>query len=73
MLYGDYEPKPSDQYKVPEIVADANKPTAWVERDNKQPLSFQAVGQSQAMTLVPLYQVIDNRYAVYWKVNNKSV
>jgi uncharacterized protein len=73
MLYGDYEPKPSDQYKVPEIVADANKPTAWVERDSKQPLSFQAIGQSQAMTLVPLYQVIDNRYAVYWKVNNKSV
>ncbi|HZQ20069.1 MAG TPA: glycoside hydrolase family 127 protein [Terriglobales bacterium] len=72
MQYGDYEPKPADQYKVPEIIAD-NKPTAWVEPDNKQPLSFQAVGQSQAMTLVPLYQVINHRYAVYWKVQNKSV
>lgn len=73
MLYGDYEPKPTDQYKVPEIVADANHPTAWVEVDSQQPLRFQAVGQPQAITLVPLYQVIDNRYAVYWKVSNKAV
>lgn len=73
MQYGDTQPKEDDRYKVPDIVADANTPTAWVERDNKQPLSFQAVGQSQAVTLVPLYQVINHRYAVYWKVQNKSV
>jgi len=73
MLYGDYEPKPTDQYKVPEIVSDVNKPTAWVEVDSKQPLSFSAVGQSQPITLVPLYQIIQNRYAVYWKVKDKPV
>ena len=28
MTYGDYEPKPGDQKKVPDIVADASKPTA---------------------------------------------
>jgi DUF1680 family protein len=72
MLYGDYEPKPGDQAKVPEIVADASKPTAWVEPDGKQPLTFRADGQSQELTLVPLYQIIDNRYAVYWKVNGKK-
>jgi DUF1680 family protein len=72
-LYGDYEPKPEDQYKVPQIVADANKPAAWVERDGKQPLSFEAVDQAQPMSLVPLYQIISHRYAVYWKVQNKSV
>jgi DUF1680 family protein len=72
MLYGDYEPKPTDQHKVPDIVADANKPTAWVEADSKQPLTFRAVGQSQDMTLVPLYQVINDRYAVYWKLKSKS-
>jgi hypothetical protein len=71
MLYGDYEPKPDDQYKVPEIVADANKPTAWVEIDNRQPLTFNAVGQSKPMSLLPLYQIINERYAVYWKVNTK--
>ena len=72
MLYGNYEPKPTDQHKIPDIVADANKPTSWVEADNKQPLTFRALGQSQDMTLVPLYQVINDRYAVYWKVKSKS-
>ena len=73
MQYGDYEPKASDEYKTPDIVADANQPTAWVEVDSKQPLNFKAVGQSQPINLVPLYQIINNRYTVYWKVKNKSV
>jgi uncharacterized protein len=72
MLYGDYEPKPADLYKVPEIVADKANPTAWVKSDPKRPLMFEAVGQSQSMTLVPLYTIIPERYAVYWKVNNKT-
>ena len=73
LLYGEYEPKNNSPAKVPEIVADADKPTAWVEPDPKQALAFRAVGQSQPLTLVPLYQVIQERYAVYWKVNKKSV
>ena len=72
MSYGDYEPKPGNQRKVLDITADAARPTAWIEPDVKQALTFQAVGQSQAITLVPLYRVIHERYAVYWKVNNKS-
>jgi DUF1680 family protein len=72
MLYGDYEPKPTDLYKVPEIVADNANPTAWVKSDPKQPLMFEAVGQNQPMTLVPLYTIIPERYAVYWKVNKKT-
>ncbi len=72
MLYGDYEPKPTDLYKVPEIVADNANPTAWVKSNPQKPLMFEAVGQSQPMTLVPLYTIIPERYAVYWKVNNKT-
>ena len=72
MLYGDYGPKDNAQSKVPDIIADRSKPTAWVEPDPKQPLMFRAVGQSQPLSMVPLYQVIQERYAVYWKVNNKS-
>ena len=71
MLYGDYEPKPTDQHQVPEITADAANPTAWVRPDSK-PLTFVAEGQSQPISLVPLYQIIPERYAVYWKVNNKA-
>jgi hypothetical protein len=72
MTYGDYEPKPGDQKKVADIVADPSKPTAWIEPDARQPLTFNTVGQSQALTMVPLYKVIHERYAVYWKVDNKT-
>jgi len=73
MSYGDYEPKPGDQQKVPDIVANTDKPTTWIKPDATQPLTFHAVGQSQPLTLVPLNRVIHERYTVYWKVNNKSV
>jgi DUF1680 family protein len=72
MTYGDSEPKPGDQKKVPAIVADASKPTAWIAPDPKQPLMFNTVDQSQPLTLVPLNTVIHERYAVYWKVDNKT-
>jgi DUF1680 family protein len=66
------EPKPADPTKVPDIAADPAHPTSWVEQDAKQPLTFRAVGQTQPLTLVPLYKVIHERYAVYWKVDKKS-
>ena len=57
---------------VPDIVVDKANPTAWVKSNPKRPLMFEAVGQTQPMTLVPLYTIIPERYAVYWKVTNKS-
>jgi DUF1680 family protein len=72
MTYGDYEPKPGDQKKVADVVADGSKPTSWIEPDAKQLLVFHTAGQDQPQTLVPLYQVIHERYAVYWKVDNKT-
>lgn len=73
IMYGDYQPKAGDLYKVPDIVADPAKPTAWVEPDQKEPLLFHAVGQSQPLALLPLNEIIQQRYAVYWKVNKKAV
>jgi DUF1680 family protein len=72
MMYGDYEPKPSEQFKVPDIVADPAKPAEWLRPDLKQPHAFETVGQASPLTLVPLYRVIHERYAVYWKVGGKS-
>jgi DUF1680 family protein len=72
MSYGDYEPKPGNQQKVPDITANPAKPAEWIEPDAKQPLTFRAVGQVQPLTFVPLNKVIHERYAVYWKVDNKS-
>ena len=73
MTYSGMGPKSGTQSKVPEIVADAARTAAWIEPDSKQPLTFHAVGQPQSLTLVPLNQVIHERYAVYWKVKNKSL
>jgi uncharacterized protein len=72
LMYGDYQPKPGDQYKVSDIIADPGKPTAWVEPDGNQPLIFRTVGQSKPITMVPLYKIIRERYAVYWRVNRKG-
>jgi DUF1680 family protein len=72
MLYGDYEPKASDQLKVADIVADPNKPTGWVQRDPRQLLTFQTTGQTQNSTLVPLYKIIPERYVVYWNVKDRN-
>ena len=72
MSYGDYEPKRGNPRSVPGIVAEAGRPSAWIEPDAKQSLRFKSVGQSQVVILVPLYQVIHERYAVYWKVEPKS-
>lgn len=72
LTYGDFEPKPGNQRKVPDIVADPARPTAWIEPDAHAPLTFNAVGQSEAFPIVPLYQVLHNRYAVYWNVRNKT-
>ncbi len=73
MTYSGPGPKAGTQSKTPDIVADPTHPTGWIEPDAKQPLKFHAVGQPQPLTLVPLNQVIHERYAVYWKVKGKSV
>jgi DUF1680 family protein len=73
MQYGDYAPKATAPVGTPDIIADSGKPTAWVEADPRQPLTFRTVGQPQPTTMVPLYKVIHERYAVYWKVKTNTV
>ena len=63
-------PKRGDAAKVPDIVANASKPASWIEPDPKQPLTFRATGQSQSFPVVPLNEIMNERYAVYWKINN---
>jgi DUF1680 family protein len=72
LSYGPYGPKRGTQSKVPDIVTKSGTPGAWIEPDPKQPLTFNAVGQSQPMVLIPLYKVIHERYAVYWKIGHPT-
>jgi DUF1680 family protein len=72
MTYGGEEPKPGDRQKVEDIIAaDTGRPS-WIEPDGSQPLVFHTVGQTQTTTLVPLYKIIHERYAVYWNVDSKT-
>jgi len=69
--YGEMGPKKERQRMVPDIVADSGNSTGWMEADVKDPLAFHGVGQAEAVTMVPLYKLIHERYAVYWKVGRK--
>jgi len=40
----------------------------WVGKVSGQMLAFQTVGQKETVALVPLNQIFDERYGVYWKV-----
>jgi len=68
MSYGHYGPRGA-QSKVPDIIAGADNAITWIEPGRTQSLTFRAVGQSQPITLVPLYKVIHEQYAVYWKID----
>lgn len=72
IIHGDYGPddKKFQGYPMPEATTAANSPAGWLEKT--EGLRFQTVGQSKQTSLIPLYQLLDQRYSVYWKVNTKS-
>ncbi len=72
LTYGPMGPDDSRPIAVPEIVT-AGSATDWLERVKGQPLSFRTVAQPTSTTdLIPLYQLFNERYTVYWKLSRKS-
>jgi uncharacterized protein len=57
---------------APEIQAGTANSGGWVEASGKEPLRFRTAGQSQTVEMEPLYQVENQKYVVYWKVNSTS-
>ena len=55
--------------KASELTTAADEPSQWIKAVAGQPLEFRTTGQTKDFTLIPLYRVFDERYAVYWKVN----
>jgi DUF1680 family protein len=53
---------------APPVLTMAGQPVEqWLKPTGAKPLEFKTVGLgTQEMTLVPLYQVYDQRYTVYW-------
>jgi DUF1680 family protein len=73
MMYGGYrEDLEGAPVPAPVIRASSADPVAWVEPVAGQPLTFRAVGQSQPLELIPLYKLFNERYGVYWKVEDSA-
>jgi hypothetical protein len=58
---------PGPQIFPPVIIASRNDPLGWLKPVAGQSLTFQTVGQGKAISLIPLYRIFGERYAVYWK------
>ncbi|MBZ5520719.1 MAG: glycoside hydrolase family 127 protein [Acidobacteriia bacterium] len=72
MQYEGYGPR-GTPFKAPEIAARIDDVASWVKPVSGQPLLFRAGTPEQAVDLVPLNQILHNRYAVYWKVRPPKV
>jgi hypothetical protein len=44
----------------------------WIQVESKEDLRFTAVGESQKHQLMPIYQVGDQRYSVYWQLQSPN-
>jgi hypothetical protein len=66
MIYGRYGPrmKPGPS---PEIKSSGKTSVDWMEPAGGK-LAFRTAGQPQATQAVPLYQMLGEKYVVYWKV-----
>jgi len=67
---GDNPPELKHPAEAPEFVAASPDPASWIE--SRAPLVFETRGQSRNVRLVPFHQILDQRYAVYWRVRAKS-
>jgi len=71
LIYGPLGPDEARAIPVPSLTGSGDSPD-WVEPVKGQTLAFQTVGQRSQIDLMPFYQLSDERYTAYWKVNRKS-
>jgi len=68
MFYAEYSTTPrGEQIFAPVIATNSKDPLGWLKPVSGQPLTFQTVGQAKTISLIPLYRLFGERYAVYWK------
>jgi uncharacterized protein len=67
LVYGPMGPDASRPIPVPNIISSGDS-LNWVEPVASHPLTFRTVAQSPTTDLIPLYQIANERYTVYWKV-----
>jgi DUF1680 family protein len=65
---GDTAPKnPPAADPLPKAGAGAG-PEQWVKSESKSELRFKAAGVGRQYDLLPMYQIRDQRYSVYWQI-----
>jgi DUF1680 family protein len=56
---------------LPKIASDPDAKTdQWIAIDSKENLRFTAAGESGKHQLMPMYEIGDQRYSVYWQMQN---
>jgi DUF1680 family protein len=63
-------PVPAPTFHLP-AAGGLDDPSAWLAATGR-PLEFRTRGQAQDVTLVPLAQLFDERYAVYWRITHDA-
>jgi hypothetical protein len=53
---------------VPRFKTNAPTPDSWLKPVSGETLAFRTAGQESDLTFVPLYQVREGRYSIYWAV-----
>ena len=74
-IYGPNAPRMRHEEPIamPAVEVEDISAPGWVEAVPGEKLKFRTAGQPKGTNLIPLYQLMDERYTVYWKVNRKSV
>ena len=68
MFYCESETSPKgDPIPAPAIKTSPADPASWLKPAPGEPLTFESTGQPRNITLIPLYKLFGERYAVYWK------
>ena len=53
---------------APDIRAASTDPAGWLRRTAGSRLEFRTTGQPAELALVPLNEILDERFAVYWRI-----
>jgi len=70
---GKLPPLPMPRFETGQVGQKATpSKVAWVKKTDEGELRFRTIEQAQDFGLKPLYQVLDERYSVYWQRMNKA-
>lgn len=61
---GTLLPKDAEE---PVFTGDMKSPGKWIKPVNGKPLTFRTEGQPVNLAFIPIHEVVDQRYGVYWR------